>query len=51
MQTANNRAPDHPMHFTQSTERKVASSEHNIPLYKYLIPKIQDYNDRKEYKY
>ncbi len=51
MQAAKHMPPDHPMYWTQSEERKVASKELNIPVYKYFVPNIQDYNDRNEYKY
>ena len=37
--------PVNPKYFTESLEKLLASKVHNIPLYKYFIPKIQDYND------
>jgi hypothetical protein len=39
--------PVHPMYLTNSREMQVASREHNIPLHKYFMAKIQDYNESK----
>ncbi len=51
IKNAKHKVPVYPIHLTHSRVRQVASKEHNNPLHKYFIPKIQDYNASKKYKY